>query len=134
LDFIPGEYAVATYYLVATAEASSNLARFDGVRYGFRHAESDGVRSMYVRTRSAGFGPEVKRRILLGTYALSTGYYDAYYLTAQRARTRIRHEYEEAFQRCDFMLLPASPTLPFKIGEKMEDPPAMYLIGIFPLG
>jgi aspartyl-tRNA(Asn)/glutamyl-tRNA(Gln) amidotransferase subunit A len=133
-DFLPGEYAVATYYLVATAEASSNLARFDGVRYGFRHAESDDLHALYTRTRSAGFGPEVQRRILLGTYALSAGYYDAYYLTAQRARTRIRHEYEDAFRRCDFMLLPASPTLPFQIGEKTEDPLAMYLSDIFTIG
>jgi aspartyl-tRNA(Asn)/glutamyl-tRNA(Gln) amidotransferase subunit A len=133
-DFLPGEYAVATYYLVATAEASSNLARFDGVRYGFRHADSPDVRSLYTRTRSAGFGPEVQRRILLGTYALSAGYYDAYYLTAQRARTRIRREYQQAFGRCDFMLLPASPTLPFRLGEKTEDPLAMYLSDIFTIG
>ena len=133
-DFLPGEFAVATYYLVATAEASSNLARFDGVRYGPRHPESADVRSLYTRTRSAGFGPEVQRRILLGTYALSAGYYDAYYLTAQRARTRIRREYEAAFARCDFMLLPASPTLPFRLGEKTEDPLAMYLSDIFTIG
>jgi aspartyl-tRNA(Asn)/glutamyl-tRNA(Gln) amidotransferase subunit A len=133
-DFMPGEFAVATYYLVATAEASSNLARFDGVRYGPRHEASGDVRSLYTRTRSAGFGPEVQRRILLGTYALSAGYYDAYYLTAQRARTRIRREYEAAFARCDFMLLPASPTLPFRLGEKTEDPLAMYLSDIFTIG
>ena len=133
-DFLPGEYAVATYYLVATAEASSNLARFDGVRYGFRHEDSDDLRALYTRTRSAGFGPEVQRRILLGTYALSAGYYDAYYLTAQRARSRIRREYQEAFARCDFMLLPASPTLPFRLGEKTEDPLAMYLSDIFTIG
>ena len=134
IDFMPGEYAVATYYLVATAEASSNLARFDGVRYGFRHADSPDVRSLYTRTRSEGFGAEVQRRILLGTYALSAGYYDAYYLTAQRARTRIRREYERAFDRCDFMLLPASPTLPFRLGEKTEDPLAMYLSDVFTIG
>ncbi len=133
-DFMPGEFAVATYYLVATAEASSNLARFDGVRYGPRHPASTDVRSLYTRTRSEGFGPEVQRRILLGTYALSAGYYDAYYLTAQRARTRIRREYEAAFARCDFMLLPASPTLPFRLGEKTEDPLAMYLSDIFTIG
>ncbi len=133
-DFMPGEFAVATYYLVATAEASSNLARFDGVRYGFRHKKSGDVRSLYVRSRSAGFGPEVQRRILLGTYALSAGYYDAYYLSAQRARTRIRREYEEAFRRCDLMLLPASPTLPFRLGEKVDDPLAMYLSDIFTIG
>ncbi|HTM58217.1 MAG TPA: Asp-tRNA(Asn)/Glu-tRNA(Gln) amidotransferase subunit GatA [Candidatus Udaeobacter sp.] len=133
-DFMPGEYAVATYYLVATAEASSNLARFDGVRYGFRHADAPDVRSLYTRTRSEGFGPEVQRRILLGTYALSAGYYDAYYLTAQRARTRIRREYERAFERCDFILMPATPTLPFRLGEKTEDPLAMYLSDIFTIG
>jgi aspartyl-tRNA(Asn)/glutamyl-tRNA(Gln) amidotransferase subunit A len=133
-DFMPGEFAVATYYLVGTAEASSNLARFDGVRYGFRHPESADVRELYVKSRSAGFGPEVQRRILLGTYALSAGYYDAYYLSAQKARTRIRREYEEAFRRCDVMLLPASPSLPFKLGEKTEDPLAMYLSDIFTIG
>jgi aspartyl-tRNA(Asn)/glutamyl-tRNA(Gln) amidotransferase subunit A len=133
-DFLPGEYSVATYYLVATAEASSNLARFDGVRYGFRHLESTDVTALYTRTRSAGFGPEVQRRILLGTYALSAGYYDAYYLTAQRARARIRHEYQAAFDRCDLMLMPASPTLPFRLGEKTSDPLAMYLSDIFTLG
>jgi aspartyl-tRNA(Asn)/glutamyl-tRNA(Gln) amidotransferase subunit A len=133
-DFLPGSYAVATYYLVATAEASSNLARFDGVRYGFRHADSPDVRSLYTHTRSAGFGPEVQRRILLGTYALSAGYYDAYYLTAQRARTRIRREYEAAFTRCDLLMMPASPTLPFRLGEKTDDPLAMYLSDIFTIG
>jgi aspartyl-tRNA(Asn)/glutamyl-tRNA(Gln) amidotransferase subunit A len=133
-DFLPGEYSVASYYLVATAEASSNLARFDGVRYGYRHPHSDDVHALYVRTRSEGFGPEVQRRILLGTYALSAGYYDAYYLTAQRARTRIRREHEEAFRRCDFMLLPAAPSLAFRLGEKIADPLAMYLSDIFTIG
>ncbi len=134
LEFLPAEYSVATYYLVATAEASSNLARFDGVRYGFRHADSDDVAALYTRTRSEGFGPEVQRRILLGTYALSAGYYDAYYLTAQRARARIREAYAEAFARCDVMLMPASPTLPFRIGEKTDDPLAMYLSDLFTIG
>ena len=134
LEFIPGEYSVATYYLIATAEASSNLARFDGVRYAFRDAAAADVRSLYIRTRSAGFGPEVRRRILLGTYALSAGYYDAYYLTAQRARTRIRREYAAAFERCDVLLMPASPTLPFRLGEKLDDPLAMYLSDIFTIG
>jgi aspartyl-tRNA(Asn)/glutamyl-tRNA(Gln) amidotransferase subunit A len=133
-EFMPGEYSVATYYLVATAEASSNLARFDGVRYGFRHPGSADLASLYTRTRSAGFGPEVQRRILLGTYALSAGYYDAYYLKAQCARSRIRKEYRDAFARCDFMLMPASPTLPFRLGEKTDDPLAMYLSDIFTLG
>jgi aspartyl-tRNA(Asn)/glutamyl-tRNA(Gln) amidotransferase subunit A len=134
LEFLPGEFGVATYYLVATAEASSNLARFDGVRYGYRDADSADVRSLYVKSRSAGFGPEVQRRILLGTYALSAGYYDAYYLSAQRARTRIRREYDQAFASCDVMLLPAAPTLPFKLGEKTDDPLAMYLSDVFTIG
>jgi aspartyl-tRNA(Asn)/glutamyl-tRNA(Gln) amidotransferase subunit A len=133
-EFLPGEYGVAAYYLVATAEASSNLARFDGVRYGHRAAGVADVRALYTRSRSEGFGPEVQRRILLGTYALSSGYYDAYYLKAQRARTRIRRDYEEAFQRCDFMLLPAAPTLPFRLGEKTDDPLAMYLSDVFTIG
>jgi aspartyl-tRNA(Asn)/glutamyl-tRNA(Gln) amidotransferase subunit A len=134
MEFLPGEYGVAAYYLVATAEASSNLARFDGVRYGFRHQDSEDVRALYVRTRSEGFGPEVRRRILLGTYALSAGYYDAYYLKAQRARTRIRGEFRAAFARCDALLLPASPTLPFRLGEKLDDPLAMYLSDVFTIG
>ncbi|HET7226927.1 MAG TPA: Asp-tRNA(Asn)/Glu-tRNA(Gln) amidotransferase subunit GatA, partial [Candidatus Eisenbacteria bacterium] len=134
IEFLPGEYSVATYYLVATAEASSNLARFDGVRYGHRADDPADVRALYTRTRSAGFGPEVQRRILLGTYALSAGYYDAYYLTALRARTRIQDEYARAFARCEVMLLPASPTLPFRIGEKIDDPLAMYLSDIFTIG
>ena len=134
LEFIPGGYSVATYYLVATAEASSNLARFDGVRYGYRSERSEDLRALYLNSRSEGFGPEVKRRILLGTYALSAGYYDAYYGTAQRARARIRHEYATSFERCDFLLMPASPTLAFKLGEKLDDPLAMYLSDIFTIG
>jgi aspartyl-tRNA(Asn)/glutamyl-tRNA(Gln) amidotransferase subunit A len=134
IDFMPGEYSVAAYYLVATAEASSNLARFDGVRYGRRSPDAPDVRALYVRTRSEGFGPEVRRRILLGTYALSAGYYDAYYLTAQRARTRIRREYEQAFGRCDVLLMPVSPTPAFRLGEKLADPLAMYLSDIFTIG
>ncbi len=133
-EFLPGEYGVAAYYLVATAEASSNLARFDGVRYGYRSADADDVRALYTHTRSEGFGAEVQRRILLGTYALSSGYYDAYYLKAQQARTRIRHEYEAAFARCDFMLLPAAPSLAFPLGEKIDDPLAMYLSDVFTIG
>ena len=133
-DFMPGTYAVATYYLVATAEASSNLARFDGVRYGFRHADAPDVRALYTRTRSEGFGAEVQRRILLGTYALSAGYYDAFYLTAQRARTRIRQEYRDAFARCDFMLMPSAPTPAFRLGEKTSDPLEMYLSDVFTIG
>ena len=134
LHFMPGEYGVAAYYLVATAEASSNLARFDGVRYGHRAAGATDVTSLYTRSRGEGFGPEVQRRILLGTYALSSGYYDEYYLKAQRARTRIRREYAEAFERCDLMLLPAAPTPAFRIGEKTDDPLAMYLSDVFTIG
>jgi aspartyl-tRNA(Asn)/glutamyl-tRNA(Gln) amidotransferase subunit A len=134
LEFLPGEYAVAAYYLMATAEASSNLARFDGVRYGAR-AEGDGdLAAWYARTRSAGFGPEVRRRILLGTYALSAGYYDEYYATAQRARERIRREYATALARCDLLLMPVAPTLPFRLGEKLDDPLAMYLSDVFTIG
>ena len=134
MEFLPGEFGVATYYLVATAEASSNLARFDGVRYGFRHADATDVAALYTRTRSAGFGPEVQRRILLGTYALSAGYYDAFYLKAQKARTHIRHEYAQAFATCDFLLMPVAPTLAFRLGEKVDDPLAMYLSDVFTIG
>jgi len=134
LELLPGDYAVAAYYLVATAEASSNLARFDGVRYGFREEGARDVRSLYTRSRSEGFGPEVRRRILLGTYALSAGYYDAYYLTAQRARARIRQEYRAALSRCDFLVMPVAPTLPFRLGEKLDDPLTMYLSDIFTIG
>src|SRR5205823_9865661 len=132
-DFLPGTFAVATYYRLATAEASSNLARFDGVRYGRRQAADD-VATLYSRTRGRGFGPEVRRRILLGTYALSAGYHDEFYLKAQRARTRIVHEYAGAFARCDFMLLPTTPTPPFRLGEKTDDPLAMYLSDLFTIG
>jgi aspartyl-tRNA(Asn)/glutamyl-tRNA(Gln) amidotransferase subunit A len=124
------DYAVAVYYLVATAEASANLARFDGVRYGARVAGED-VIDMYGKTRGAGFGPEVKRRIILGTYALSAGYYDAYYLRAQKVRTLIRRDFEKAFERCDAIVTPTSPEVAFKIGEKMDDPLKMYLSDIF---
>jgi len=131
--FLPGTFAVATYYLLATAEASSNLARFDGVRYGVR-ARSDELGALYARTRGEGFGPEVRRRILLGTYALSAGYHDEFYLKAQRARTRIVREYAAAFARCDLMLMPVTPTLPFRLGEKTGDPLAMYLSDVFTIG
>jgi aspartyl-tRNA(Asn)/glutamyl-tRNA(Gln) amidotransferase subunit A len=133
LEFLPGTFAVATYYLLATAEASSNLARFDGVRYGHR-AAADELTALYARTRGEGFGPEVRRRILLGTYALSAGYHDEFYLKAQRARTRIVREYAAAFARCDAMLMPATPTLPFRLGEKLDDPLAMYLSDVFTIG
>jgi aspartyl-tRNA(Asn)/glutamyl-tRNA(Gln) amidotransferase subunit A len=125
------KYAVPTYYIVATAEASANLARFDGVRYGFR---AQGVRSlseMYRRSRDQGFGAEVKRRIMLGTYALSAGYYDAYYLKAQRVRSLLTRDFEEAFKNVDAIVAPTSPTAAFKLGEKVDDPLAMYLADIY---
>ena len=124
-------YAIATYYLVATAEASSNLARYDGVKYGHRTSRSEHLIDMYVKTRREGFGPEVKRRIMLGTYALSAGYYDAYYLKALKVRTLIRQDFSEAFKRCDVILTPTSPAPPFKFGEKTDDPLQMYLQDIF---
>jgi aspartyl-tRNA(Asn)/glutamyl-tRNA(Gln) amidotransferase subunit A len=123
-------YSIATYYLIAPAEASSNLARYDGVRYGFRAGEGD-LQSMYAATRGKGFGREVRRRILLGTYALSAGYYDAYYLRAMKVRTLVRKDFEDAFSRADALLLPTTPTPPFKLGEKVDDPLAMYLNDIF---
>lgn len=124
-------HAVATYYIVATAEASSNLARFDGVRYGHRSAEADDLIGMYGRSRDEGFGEEVKRRILLGTYVLGSGYYDAYYLRAQKVRTLIRRDFEAAFERVDLLASPVSPVPPFRIGEKHSDPLAMYLADIY---
>jgi aspartyl-tRNA(Asn)/glutamyl-tRNA(Gln) amidotransferase subunit A len=124
------DYAVATYYIVATAEASANLARFDGVRYGAR-VEGDNPAEMYQRTRGAGFGPEVKRRIILGTYVLSSGYHDAYYLRAQKVRTLIRNDFLKAFETVDAIVTPTSPTAAFKLGEKSDDPLQMYLSDIF---
>jgi aspartyl-tRNA(Asn)/glutamyl-tRNA(Gln) amidotransferase subunit A len=126
-------FAVATYYVVATAEASSNLARFDGVRYGLRVDPKHELRAMYGATRDAGFGPEVKRRILLGTFVLSSGYYDAYYAKAQRVRTLIRRDFEEAFRAVDVICSPASPTSAFRLGEKVGDPLAMYLGDVYTL-
>src|SRR3990170_832895 len=125
------EYAVSTYYLIAPSEASSNLARYDGVRYGFRVPDSNSLREIYHRTRAEGFGAEVKRRIMIGTYALSAGYYDAYYLKAQRVRTLIKRDFEEAFKKVDIIITPTSPEAAFKIGEKTDDPLKMYLSDIF---
>jgi aspartyl-tRNA(Asn)/glutamyl-tRNA(Gln) amidotransferase subunit A len=124
-------HAVATYYLIATAEASSNLARFDGVRYGRRAPGASELREMYGRTRDEGFGAEVKRRIILGTFALSSGYYDAYYLRAQKVRTLIRQDFERAFEVCDVVATPTTPTPAFGLGEKTGDPLQMYLADIF---
>lgn len=124
-------YAVATYYILATSEASSNLARYDGVKYGFRADGARDLMEMYLKTRSMGFGAEVKRRIMLGTYALSSGYYDAYYKKAQQVRTLIKQDFEKAFQEVDVIVTPTAPTPAFKIGEKTMDPLQMYLSDIF---
>jgi len=125
------DYAVATYYLVATAEASSNLARYDGVRFGHRAEGASGLLDMYTRSRSEGFGAEVKRRIMIGTYALSSGYYDAYYVKAQKVRTLVMRDFIRAFEDVDVILTPVAPTPAFKIGEKVNDPLQMYLSDIF---
>lgn len=124
-------YAVACYYIIATAEASSNLARYDGVRYGFRSPEYDGLRNMYRRTRDRGFGAEVKRRIMLGTYVLSSGYYEAYYRKAQQVRALIARDFLEAFDEVDVIVTPTSPVAAFKIGERSSDPLQMYLTDIY---
>jgi aspartyl-tRNA(Asn)/glutamyl-tRNA(Gln) amidotransferase subunit A len=124
-------YAVACYYLIATAEASSNLARYDGVRFGLRAEHAENLIDMYMQSRAAGFGAEVKRRIMLGTYALSSGYYDAYYLKAQKVRTLIRQDFLEAFDKVDTLLTPVAPTPAFAIGEKVNDPLQMYLSDIY---
>jgi aspartyl-tRNA(Asn)/glutamyl-tRNA(Gln) amidotransferase subunit A len=125
------DYALSAYYVIAPAEASANLARFDGVRYGLRAEHPAGLTDMYERTRGEGFGPEVKRRIMLGTYALSSGYYDAYYNRAQQVRTKIVEQYEAAFAQCDFIVTPTAPSVAFGIGEKVDDPLAMYLNDFF---
>lgn len=125
------EYAIACYYLIATAEASSNLARYDGIRYGVRTSGAADMVEMYCQTRSRGFGREVKRRIMLGTYALSAGYYDAYYLKAQKARTLIREDFAKTFEKCDVIACAVSPTTAFRIGEKTSDPVKMYLSDVF---
>ena len=130
------QYATPVYYLVSTAEASSNLARYDGVRYGFRAPDgpatrNHGLRTMYARTRAQGFGPEVKRRIMLGTYVLSAGYYDAYYLKAQQVRTLILRDYDQAFAGVDVVAMPTSPTPAVRLGERVSDPVQMYLMDIF---
>lgn len=125
------EVAIATYYILAMAEASANLARYDGVKYGFRAEGTKDLSDMYCRTRSEGFGDEVKRRIMLGTYTLSAGYYDAYYRKAQKVRTLIARDFEQALERCDVLITPTSPTVAFKLGEKLDDPLQMYLSDIY---
>ena len=124
-------YAVATYYILANAEASANLARYDGVRFGYRADEPADLSDMYTRTRAEGFGAEVKRRIMLGTYALSSGYYDAYYKKAQQVRTLFRRDFQRVFDACDALLTPVSPTPAFRLGERLDDPMQMYLADIF---
>jgi len=124
-------YALAVYYIIAPSEASANLARYDGVKYGFSYKDTDNMWEAMEKTREIGFGPEVKRRIMLGTYALSAGYYDAYYLKAQKVRTLIRREFDSAFEKYDALVTPTTPTVPFKIGEKAQDPIQMYLSDIF---
>jgi len=121
------KYALAAYYILAPSEASANLARYDGVKYGFSEREASNVIETTEKTRQFGFGPEVKRRIMLGTYALSAGYYDAYYLKAQKVRTLIKQEFDRAFEKYDALVTPTSPIVPFKLGEKLEDPMQMYL-------
>jgi aspartyl-tRNA(Asn)/glutamyl-tRNA(Gln) amidotransferase subunit A len=125
------EYAIATYYIIATAEASSNLARYDGARYGHRMEDVADLQEMYVKSRTAGFGPEVKRRIMLGTYVLSAGYYDAYYRKAQKVRTCLRQDFDKAFATVDCLLTPTAPTTAFKLNEKTDDPLLMYLSDIY---
>lgn len=125
------QYAIAAYYIICTAEASSNLARYDGVKYGYRTSECDSLIDMYTNTRSEGFGDEVKRRIMLGTYVLSSGYYDAYYLKAAKIRTLIANDFKNAFKECDVILSPVAPTPAFKLGEKTDDPLKMYLTDIY---
>ena len=124
-------YALAAYYILATAESGSNLARYDGVKYGYRPSDAKGLLEMYCKTREDGFGQEIKRRIMLGTYALSAGYYEAYYRKAQQIRTLFRQDFERAFQQVDILIAPASPTPPFRIGEKVDDPLLMYLSDVF---
>jgi aspartyl-tRNA(Asn)/glutamyl-tRNA(Gln) amidotransferase subunit A len=124
-------YAIPTYYLIATAEASSNLARYDGVRYGYRASGVKSLSEMYRRSRDESFGAEVKRRIMLGTYALSAGYYDAYYLKAQKVRTLLTRDFDEAFRKVDAIVTPTSPTAAFRLGEKSNNPLAMYLADIY---
>ena len=125
------EYAVAVYYIIAMAEASSNLARYDGVKYGFRDPDEHSLMEMYQKTRTKGFGPEVIRRIMLGTYVLSAGYYDAYYRKASQVRTLIHRDFQKAFETCDLIITPVAPTPAFRLGEKASDPLQMYLTDIF---
>jgi len=123
-------YGIAAYYIIAPSEASANLARYDGVKYGARAANADNLMEMYTRTRAEGFGAEVKRRIMIGTYVLSAGYYDAYYLKAQKVRTLMKQDFEEAFKKVDILVTPTAPATAFKAGDKSADPLSMYLIDL----
>ena len=125
------KYALPTYYIVAPAEASSNLARYDGVRFGYRAKGAHDIADLYKKSRAEGFGPEVQRRILIGTYVLSAGYYDAYYARAQKLRTLIARDFTEAYKKCDVILTPATPGPAFAVGDKSDDPVAMYLNDVF---
>jgi aspartyl-tRNA(Asn)/glutamyl-tRNA(Gln) amidotransferase subunit A len=134
IDLPHSRHGIAAYYLIATAEASSNLARYDGVRYGVRGPNAGTLLEMYERTRGQGFGAEVKRRIMLGTYVLSAGYYDAYYRKAQQVRTLISRDYDAAFEQVEVIALPTSPTGAFRLGERTSDPVLMYLADVFTVG
>jgi aspartyl-tRNA(Asn)/glutamyl-tRNA(Gln) amidotransferase subunit A len=125
------EYTIATYYILATAEASSNLARYDGARYGYRAKEGKDLFDMYTKSRSQGFGAEVKRRIMLGTYVLSAGYYDAYYRKGQKVRRLVKEDFDKAFQKVDCLITPTSPTTAFRVNEKTDDPLQMYLSDVY---
>jgi aspartyl-tRNA(Asn)/glutamyl-tRNA(Gln) amidotransferase subunit A len=128
------KYAIACYYLLVTSEASSNLARLDGIRFGYRAPDPTDLEDLYKRSRTYGFGPEVKRRIILGTFALSSGYFDAYYKRAQKVRTLIREDFKKAFKEVDLIITPTSPFPAFSVGEKVDDPLTMYLADIFTVG
>src|SRR5207237_4428996 len=128
------DYGLAAYYIIAPAECSSNLARFDGVKYGMSEQDAQNITDAYMRTRRLGFGPEVRRRVMLGTYALSSGYYDAYYLKAQKVRTLIKRDFDEAFRQCDALVSATSPTVAFPLGSRTQDPLSMYLCDVLTLG
>jgi aspartyl-tRNA(Asn)/glutamyl-tRNA(Gln) amidotransferase subunit A len=125
------EYALPAYYIISPSEASANLARFDGIKYGYSEAKKDNLLDVYLESRGKGFGPEVRRRIMIGTYALSSGYYEAYYLRAEKVRNLIKNDFEKVFKKVDVLMGPVSPSLPFKIGEKVQDPLSMYLVDIY---
>ena len=140
IELAHARFGIPVYYVIATAEASSNLARYDGVRFGFRaegaaaRGDRTAIQAMYEETRAAGFGAEVKRRIMLGTYVLSAGYYEAFYLKAQQLRTLIRQDFDEAFAKVDVVAMPTSPTPPFKLGERVRDPLQMYMADVLTVG